>query len=96
MYSEDSSQRSESEAMKILGASGIDLREIKVPIGKRDGKVVQLTMRPVKLSKLIEIEAAIRKPVPPSTGETQKDPKTNKTLKRNGSPLMVRDAKDPK
>ncbi|HEU03183.1 hypothetical protein LCGC14_0273430 [marine sediment metagenome] len=82
--------------MKILGASGIDLREIKVPIGKRAGKVVELTMRPVKLSKLIEIEAAILKPVPPSTGETQKDPKTGKALKRNGRPLMVRDGRDEK
>lgn len=82
-------------AMKILGSSPVVQRTIEVPIGKdAKGRVVNMTMRPVKFSVLMEIERDLPDPIPPSTGIKKVDPVTKQPVRRNGQYVMVRDEED--
>ena len=63
-------EASEAMAAKILGASPVVRRTIRVPIGKNEaGDLIEVEMRPTKFGRLIEIDKEIPEPMAPSTGE---------------------------
>ena len=80
--------------VQILGATPVIQRTIRVPIGKnKDGQLIEVEMRPVKFGRLIEIDKEIPEPMAPSTGEKKRV--GGQIIKRNGTPVMVRDTEDP-